>query len=309
MKKRRPSWPEIVFWCVVVAGFSWVFLAPHPKPRHAKPHAVAVAPPTDGLVPKGDELSLTEPPPLPPLVESETPKPQIPAPPPGQKAPRIAIVIDDMGLDLANSRRALTLPPTVTLSFIPYATRLHDQTKAARTAGHELLLHMPMEPVGSANPGPGALLTGLTPDELRLRLDTALASFTGFDGVNNHMGSKFTADRSGMELVMDELQPRHIFFFDSMTSAKSVGARVATERSVPTITRDVFLDDDQTPKLIARQLDAAEHIARRKGYAVAIGHPHPATLDALESWLPEAEKRGVVFVPLKSLVAPSANNQ
>src|SRR6202012_4856582 len=100
--------------------------------------------------------------------------------------------------------KAIHLPAPVTLSFLPYAVRLREQAKQAQAAGHELLLHMPMEPIGREDPGPGALLTNLPMDELRARFEKALDSFPGFDGINNHMGSKFTAWPQGMDMVMDE---------------------------------------------------------------------------------------------------------
>ncbi len=129
-----------------------------------------------------------------------TPLPVEPAPvtvPTGKKPP-IAIVMMMWGWILRGSKRATDLPAFITLSFIPYSSHLKEQTLEARERGHELLLHMPMEPMGRDNPGPGALLTELPMDELQQRFETALASFTGFDGVNNHMGSKFTAYQPGM---------------------------------------------------------------------------------------------------------------
>lgn len=297
-KKSRRRFFHIVFWLVVLAGILWIVLAPPPA-RHHPPHQVTVTQAPEIPPPVGDEQSQA---PLPTVPPSE--KPAIVSP--AKASARIAIVIDDMGLDMGGSRRAVALPAAVTLSYIPYATRLHEQTKEAREAGHELLLHMPMEPMGAADPGPGALLTGLSQDELRQRLDTALASFTGFDGMNNHMGSRFTANSEGMDLVMGELQQRHLFFLDSRTSAQSVGYSIARQRGLAAIARDVFLDDDMSPKAVRAQLAQTERVARHKGYAVAIGHPHPATLQALEEWVPEAEKRGFVFVPINSLVNPAS---
>jgi polysaccharide deacetylase 2 family uncharacterized protein YibQ len=304
-KSRKKIWFHGAFWLLIAAGAAWVAFAPAPK--QALPMvSVKVAPPADvpppvvEAPPVGDEKVLPQTaaatPALPPREELA------PAP---HGAPRIAIVIDDMGLDLKDSARAIELPPAITLSFMPYATRLHQQAEDAQEAGHELLLHMPMEPVGHDDPGPGALLTGLPPEEVRARFDAALASFTGFDGVNNHMGSKFTADAAGMEIVADELQPRHLFFLDSRTSPKSVGESVAKQHGVPAIARDVFLDDELTLKSVNQQLAETERVARRKGFAVAIGHPHPVTLQALEAWLPDAEKKGFVFVPLRTLVQPN----
>ena len=217
-------------------------------------------------------------------------------------APKIAIVIDDVGIDLHGSELAIRLPAAVSLSFLPYATQLRAETQEARDHGHELLLHMPMEPVGSQDPGPGALLTELPMADLRQRFETALASFTGFDGVNNHMGSKFTAWPDGMAMVMDELKQRGLFYFDSRTSAQSVGAAAARQAHLPTVSRDVFLDDEQSPVAIKTQLAAVETIARRKGSAVAIGHPHATTMAVLPGWIEQARRDGFVFVPLRDLV-------
>lgn len=234
-------------------------------------------------------------------VTPPAPEPGLPGWSAGRKA-RIAIVIDDMGLNMRESRRAVALPEAVTLSYIPYAPRLREQTREARDAGHELMLHLPMEPMGRDNPGPGALLTGLPEEELRQRLALALSSFVGFDGVNNHMGSKFTASEQGMEIVVDELRRRQLFFLDSRTSAQTVGEKVARREGLPAIGRDVFLDDSMTYEAVKSQIAQLERVARRKGYAVAIGHPHAATLQALEEWIPEAKRNGFEFVAVRSLV-------
>lgn len=302
MKKRKHRFWTYAFAAFVAGSVLWIAFAPPPRLPHHKPLTVEVAPLPETVAPqpKGDELAQPEAHTKPDEAASPAP----PTVPPARKIdpPQIAIVIDDMGLDISGSHRAVDLPSYITLSYIPYAMRLHEQTKEAREAGHELLLHMPMEPMGSADPGPGALLVDLPADELRRRLDTALASFVGFDGVNNHMGSKFTSNREDMELVIGELQQRNLFFLDSKTSAQSVGYNVAAEHRLPAIARDVFLDDDMSEKSVRAQLEDTERVARRKGTAVAIGHPHAVTLQALEEWLPDAEKRGFQFVPLNHLV-------
>ena len=311
-KKRKNRTLEIVFWVVVAGGVLWLVWGPRPH-RHNASHQVQVTEETE--IPSiGDEqlqpgipsgTAQLPPPEKPELPTTAFPHPAV-APPQSpiqvQGKPRIAIVIDDVGLDIAGSRRAQALPAFITLSYIPYSPHLRDQTKESREEGHELLLHMPMEPIGHADPGPGALLTSQSQDEMKQNMDTALASFTGFDGMNNHMGSRFTANREDMEVVISELQQRGLFFLDSRTSAQSVGADVAREHGLPTITRDVFLDDDMSPKAIRAQLEETERVARRKGYAVAIGHPHPATLQELEAWIPEAQRKGFVFVPINILV-------
>ncbi|MDD3288005.1 MAG: divergent polysaccharide deacetylase family protein [Alphaproteobacteria bacterium] len=216
--------------------------------------------------------------------------------------PSIAIVIDDLGLNISLADRAILLPAGVTLSFLPYSMRLQEQADKARAAGHELLLHMPMQPVGADDPGPGALLTSLSADEVQERLKAALDSFSGFDGVNNHMGSKFTSDASSMVPMMKVLQQRDLFFLDSRTSGQSVGAKIAREQEVLFVGRDVFLDNDVDEKAIREQLFKTEQIAKYKGHAIAIGHPHVATINALESWIKEIQSRGIDLVPVRELV-------
>jgi uncharacterized protein len=305
MASKRPSFIErLLLWLsalVVVVGLA-LLIVPEPQPKHpqvsVKVEQAEEPSVTAETKPLGDEKAQ-------PQAETPVPPPATtPFVPPGK--PKIAIVIDDMGLDMRDSNRAAALPGFITLSYMPYATRLREQTRDAREQGHELLLHMPMEPVGHDDPGPGALLVDLPANEIRQRFQTALASFVGFDGVNNHMGSKFTANSAGMEIVIDELRQRNLFFLDSRTSAKSVGESLARQEGLPTIARDVFLDDDITLKAVNAQLERVEYVAKHKGYAVAIGHPHAITLQALEAWLPEAEKQGFELVPLRELVGSSS---
>jgi len=299
MKKSKLSGIISVIAIVGIAALAFWFATLPPSPLPPEPKWVKVRPLPEQQSEQpsgaGDEKAQPE-----AQVAATIAPPEIIVPK-GHK-PEIAIVIDDMGLNLAGSRRAIELPAYVTLSFMPYAERLKDQTEAARDNGHELLLHMPMEPIGHDDPGPGALFTSLPPAEVQARLEKALASFSDFDGINNHMGSKFTADEAGMEIVVDELKKRRLFFLDSRTSAKTVGYAVARTHNLPAINRDVFLDDDMSPAAIKMQLDETERIARHKGYAVAIGHPHDQTLQALEAWLPDAEERGFALVPLHDLV-------
>ncbi|GAB5468984.1 MAG: hypothetical protein Kilf2KO_20140 [Rhodospirillales bacterium] len=222
---------------------------------------------------------------------------------PGQ--PKIAIVLDDLGPNKARSRRAAALPGPLTLAYLPYAEELPALTAAARGRGHELLIHMPMEPQNLAgnNPGRNALLTSLKPPELERRLQWALGRFPGYVGINNHMGSAFTADLTGMTQVMEQLSERGLLFLDSVTSAASKGTKAAKAVGVPTIGRDIFLDhggDDSG--LVLKQLAKLEALAKRQGYAIAIGHPHDGTLTALQLWIPDALARGFVLVPISALV-------
>lgn len=243
-----------------------------------------------------------------PAYEEKAPSANIPlpvAPPQHMKAtgkPRLALVIDDVGLNVTAASDAMKLPAAVTLSFLPYAPRLQEQADKAHDAGHELLLHMPMQPMGNDNPGAGALLLNLPMEENQTRLNKALDSFNGFDGINNHMGSKYTSSRDSMGMVVRTLQQRGLFFLDSRTSGQSVGAKVAQEHGVPHISRDVFIDDEIKATAIEAQLAQAEQLAQHKGYAVIIGHPHAETLKVLQAWVKDVQKRGFELVPVGSLV-------
>ena len=222
--------------------------------------------------------------------------------------PVIAIVIDDMGLNRSNTRAFNDLPAPLTLSFLPYAGKIEAQTDAARKAGHELMVHLPMEPLGSAWPGPEALITSLSHDEFVERLETNLDRIKDYVGVNNHMGSRLTADRGRMDLVMRELRKRDVLFLDSKTNSSSVASEMASRNGVPNTTRDVFLDHVIDIDKIRDQMDLIERIAHRTGSAVAIGHPHTATIEALKDWLPTLTERGFALAPLSAVIARRACN-
>jgi polysaccharide deacetylase 2 family uncharacterized protein YibQ len=217
--------------------------------------------------------------------------------------PMIAIVLDDMGLDRARSAAALTLPAPLTLSFMAYAADLPAQTEAARAHGHELMLHVPMEPQAARiDPGPNALTVTLDDTELRRRLGWDLDRLDGIVGANNHMGSRFTEWPHGMEIVEEMLRERGLFVLDSRTTPHTVVVDVAKSIGLPWAKRDVFLDDDMAAPAVGRELARTEEIARRNGFAVAIGHPHDATIAELRGWLPTLAARGFRLVPVSAIV-------
>ncbi len=257
-----------------------------------------------------------------PTVVEEKPRPKVaaavaPAPPPAERQtwrrnavpfrdlsskPLVAIVIDDVGLDRPRSRRTWELKGPLTLSFLPYARDLREQARAAKARGHELMLHLPMEPNGRNDPGPNALLVSLPAADIRQRTVAALESFDGYVGVNNHMGSRFTAHRPGMEAALRQFKARDLMFLDSRTTAQSVGETVAHEIGVPSIVRHVFLDDDNSVDAVRRKLAETEAVARRQGFVVAIGHPHEATLQALAEWLPSLPAKGLALAPATAIL-------
>ncbi|WP_162912930.1 divergent polysaccharide deacetylase family protein [Rhodospirillaceae bacterium SYSU D60014] len=215
----------------------------------------------------------------------------------------IAIVIDDLGLNRINAKRVIALPGPLTLAFMTYAKDLDRQTRAARAAGHELIVHLPMEPLGDRfDSGPNTLEVDLPPDELLRRLRWGLTRFGGYVGINNHMGSRFTGWDTGMALVLEELRARGLLFLDSRTIGNSVAKQVAQTVGVPYAGRDVFLDNESSAEAVRERLAETETIARRYGFAVAIGHPHDGTIEALSGWLPTLAERGYVLVPISGIV-------
>lgn len=279
-----------------------------PPPAITEPEPGAPRVEDDPAAPAKPAAVAMLPPPVPPQLPSQGPtgtplwkKNALPFKAPADR-PAIAIVIDDMGIDRKRSTRAAALPGPLTLSWLPYARDLPAQAQAGRARGHELMLHLPMEPSVNADPGPDALLVSLDKGEVQRRLAAALASFDGYVGVNNHMGSRFTADRARMAPVLAELNRRGLLWLDSRTTASSAGPAIAQELHMPYVGRDVFLDDDPSPAAVRAQLAKTEQVAKKHGFAIAIGHPHDATIDALASWLPDVHKRGFALVPVSAVV-------
>lgn len=238
---------------------------------------------------------------MPGQVEAEVLAPAPPAIVPAK--PMIAIVIDDMGVDVRRSARALDLPPAVTVSYLPYAPKIATQAAAAKARGHEVLLHMPMQAQDPGqDAGPHHLSVDMTPGQIRENTAAALDSFAGYDGVNNHMGSKFTSARAGLEVFMAALKARGVFFLDSKTAPTSVAEDVAREQGVPTAGRDIFLDHVETPDHVAAALRHTEAVAKAQGAAIAIGHPKDVTLAALGTWLAGVRARGFDIVPLSTVI-------
>lgn len=217
--------------------------------------------------------------------------------------PMIALVFDDLGVNRRQTRKTIELPGPLTLSFMTYADDLPRLTAAARAAGHELMLHMPMEPTETrVSPGPQALLSGLDREELSRRITWGLNRFDGYVGINNHMGSRFTRDERGMAAVMAQLKERGVLFLDSLTTPDSVGGAMAARFAVPHVARDVFLDHVQDRDHVRRSLARLEERARAKGYAIGIGHPHEETLEAVRPWLADLEARGFALVPVSAIL-------
>lgn len=297
----------IVLMAAILGGGIWL------RGDMAKPDApaelIGMAIPPKIVVTKTPKALLPPPPPPATEVIQSAPPPPAPAPVPVPEKPvRIAIVIDDAGIDVKRTRRAIALPGPLTIAFLVYGNDIIKQTQAAKAAGHELLVHVNMEAESHAvDPGPKVLLRNVEPDINLKRLKWMLGRFQGYVGVNNHMGSKFTSDAESMTLILTEIKRRKLLFLDSRTSPKTVAGKIARSLGIPTAARDVFLDNEPELATVQRNLARTEAIARRTGAAIAIGHPRDATLDALAVWLPAAAARGVRLVPVSALVSGTAS--
>lgn len=273
---------------------------PQPVPEPA-PAAPSLPAPEAPLKQPPSQVAMLPPPMPPPAGTPLWRRNAVPAPAPDGR-PRIVIVIDDMGPDRKRSDRVAALPGPLTLAWLPYARDLPQQAAAARRSGHELIVHMPMEPDGKGDPGRDAILTRLPAAEIKARIARNLAAFDGYVGINNHMGSRFTAHTPGMAVVMAELSSRGLLFLDSRTTAQTKAPELAPRYHVPLASRDVFLDHEMTPAAVEAALVKVEAIARSKGTAIAIGHPHDVTVAALERWLPTLSAKGFQLVPLTATI-------
>lgn len=259
------------------------------------------------------------------VTRPSVPSPPLPAaklPPPGVAVwlrnavpspkvngrPMIAVIIDDLGVDRRRSERVAALKGPLTLSYMTYADDLARQTQDAKAHGHELMVHVPMQPQSASyDPGQEVLEVGHSAEEIRRRLEWGLSRFDGYVAINNHMGSRFTSEAAGMRVVMGELRRRGLAFVDSVTSEKTVGGEVARQFGVPFATRHVFLDNDLGVSHVRAQLAKTEAYARKHGFAIAIGHPHDGTIEALSGWIGGLEAKGLVLVPVTAIIKAAPN--
>ncbi|ROR34220.1 divergent polysaccharide deacetylase family protein [Inmirania thermothiophila] len=218
--------------------------------------------------------------------------------------PRIAVVLDDIGNELAAARRALALPGPIAYAVLPATPAARWAAREAARRGREVLLHLPMQAVEPLPLGPGGVTLDMTEGEFRRTVLADLDLVPEAVGVNNHMGSLLTRHPGAMQWLMGLLARRGgLYFLDSRTSERSVAARLARENGLAVLERDVFLDPEPSRAVVSAQFDRLLELARRRGQAVAIGHPHPWTLDVLERRLGEIEAAGMRLVPPSALLA------
>lgn len=217
---------------------------------------------------------------------------------------KLAIVIDDMGKGMQEARSLSDIGVPVTFAIIPGLPKVRQVAQEAQRRGIETIIHLPMEPKGypERRLEENGLLLSQADDEIAVRMNGYFREIPQAVGANNHMGSAFTESREKMAVVLGALKGRGMFFVDSKTSGISVGESLARELGVRSASRAVFLDNIQNVGYISKQIRQAAAIARKRGSAIAIGHPHPATIQALAAELPRLRDEGITFVHASSLV-------
>jgi polysaccharide deacetylase 2 family uncharacterized protein YibQ len=225
---------------------------------------------------------------------------------PPEKSPRIALIVDDIGYDRAVVKKFLSLNLPITFSILPKSPFTKSIIKEARKKHVEIMLHQPMEPFEypRINPGPGTLLTNMTPDELVQQLIQNLEEMPFVSGINNHMGSKMTASASQMRQIFSVLKQRKLFFVDSRTTEKTICRPSAGLLQIPFGERDIFVDHFQESDFIKKQLYELVRIATTHGDAIGIAHPYTKTYQVLKSALPDLKQK-VRFVPVSEVVKVS----
>jgi uncharacterized protein len=210
---------------------------------------------------------------------------------------RLAIILDDLGNDRGAAQAIFAMPYPLTLSVLPHHPHSVDIAQEATRRGFQVMLHLPMESMGNERPEAQELRPGMSAGDVSALVDNLLQAVPDVAGVNNHQGSQSTADVALMDELMPVLRQRKLFYVDSRTTAATVAYDTAQRFGVRSAFRNVpFLDDVAEVGAVRKQLQLALRDARKKGDAIAIGHPHPATLQALREVLPEAKTQGVQLV-------------
>lgn len=222
----------------------------------------------------------------------------------GAFAGRMALIIDDVGNNWARGEAAINLPGRVTLSVLPGLPSSRALAELAHEQGRPVMLHMPMENHGQLRLGPKGITLAMSDDDIQSTVESALRDVPHAQGINNHMGSRFTESAVGMRAVLQVLKRHDLYFLDSLTTPRTVGRDVAEQESVPYLARQIFLDHERSEAFMSRQFSSAMDIMDRHGEVIVIGHPYPETLAFLNWVLPLATRAGVELVAPSELIAP-----
>lgn len=227
-----------------------------------------------------------------------------------EAAPRIAIIIDDLGYELEAGKRSINLPGPVACAILPGTPRATSLAETAFANGKEVLLHQPLESISETRPTePGGLLLDMSRDEFVMTFAANLESVPHAIGVNSHRGSMLTRHPGHMGWLMEEMRMRgNLLFVDSYTTHKSIALQLARESGVPAAKRDVFLDSDRLPETVEREFRRLKELAKKNGTAVGIGHPYPTTLALLEKEIPRLRDDGIELVSISELILLKEEN-
>lgn len=294
----------LVFFCAValVCGFVKMRLPTVHEPAHRKKPAVHKTIPAVSSSVTSSRVA------LPPVITQPAP---VFIKQPGayrpknlnSKAPKIVIVLDDMGHTTENLDLLRGLGNQVVYAILPFLKHSAFFDQFSFQTGAEVILHMPLESTQGTIPGPGLILASMSDQAAVDVLRRSLASVPHAQGANNHMGSKGSADVHLMTLLLKEFKRSNLFFLDSMTTPKSVSRTVASSLGFPSILkRDVFLDNEDTQEAVRKQVALLAADAKRNGYAVGIGHYRYNTLKVLNEELPRLKKQGYEFISLQDLL-------
>ncbi len=220
------------------------------------------------------------------------------------KGRQVALVLDDVGNSLEELEPFLHLPMKITFAVMPGRRFTEESVNRIKDAGQMYIIHQPMEPEGDADPGVGAIYSGMTREEVFTVLDTNLSGLDGAAGMNNHMGSKVTADEEIMSYILSYLKEKNMFFLDSLTTGKSVAGEIAGLMDVPFIKRNsMFLDNTRERDYIERALRSGFSIAEKSGRAVMIGHVWDEHLaELLLELFPEFSDAGFSFDDVGNMI-------
>ncbi len=217
---------------------------------------------------------------------------------------RIALMVTDLGLKSRITQNAVAeLPSDIGLAFSPYSRDLNNWGERARRDGHEVFLSIPMEPVNYPQNDPGSLtlLTSHSQRESTNILKQSLGRMTGYVGILNHMGSRFTAASDSLRPILDEVNRRGLMFVDSRTTPYSRAATMARAIGLPVALNNGYIDSDLSSELIAEELKKLEQRAQTQGAAMGMARPYPVSISAIKVWVATLEERGFVLVPVTSI--------
>ncbi|MBI5407000.1 MAG: divergent polysaccharide deacetylase family protein [Nitrospirae bacterium] len=285
MNRRRRS--KIVIWILLLALITLALISLWIQWRQS---------PQSEIVPDIGNREIAR-----PERQIERPMPEMPEPPVYKV--KVAILIDDIGYDNKIFKKFVDFGIPLTFSILPdqrFSTRI---AKEARSLNYEVMLHLPMEPRNpERNPGNGTLVTRMSQDEILKQLSEDIEAVPYIAGVNNHMGSLLTENRDVMNIILEEIHKRGLFFVDSKTSPRSVAYETAKRIGIRSGRRDVFLDNKSDIEYIKGQVDKVIRIARQNGEATAIGHPRAGTIAALREKIADFKREGIELVPVSEVL-------